>query len=207
MSDGARTVVLLIRHGETDAVGTWLPGRTAEIGLNQCGRAQAERLTARLSPVAIAAIYSSPLQRAVETAGPLARDRGLPVAPHLGLAEIDFGDWTGERLDHLSGDPRWTRFNRHRSMAAVPNGERAIDAQARIVGAMDDCAASHPNQTIVFVTHADLIRLAILHVCGAPVDFIHRFEVTPASISAVALEYDSATLLYVNDRDASARAR
>lgn len=200
MTEAGGATILLIRHAQTDAVGDWLAGRGSGAGLNQCGRAQAERLRTRLSSTALDAIYSSPLDRAVETAEPIARDRGLRVEPKMDLIEIDFGAWTGKRFDHLAADPQWVRFNEHRSMAAVPDGERAADAQARIARALDDARIRYPNQTIAFVTHADIIRLAILHVAGAPLDFIHRFEVSPASITAVALHEDGATLLYVNER-------
>jgi broad specificity phosphatase PhoE len=201
MNDRARTVVLLIRHAQTDAVGAWLAGRRHDVALNQTGRAQAERLRARLSAVDIGAIYSSPLQRAIETAGPLASERGLRVEPFMELEEVDFGSWSGEPFDTLGRDERWVRFNRTRSMAPTAGGERAIDTQARIVRALDAGRARHPNQTIAFVTHADLIRLAVLHIAGSPIDFIHRFEILPASVSAVALDEDTGTLLYVNDCD------
>jgi probable phosphoglycerate mutase len=195
-----RTVVLLIRHAHTDAVGEWLAGRNDDVPLNQVGRAQAERLRARLTSIDIGAVYSSPMQRAIETAGPLARERGLRILPNLDLTEIDFGEWTGERLSALDADPRWARFNRLRSMAAIPRGERAVDVQARVVRALEEARTKHPNATVAFVTHCDVIRLAILHVAGAPIDFIHRFEVAPASITAVSLGDDDASLLYVNDR-------
>jgi broad specificity phosphatase PhoE len=201
MKDAPRSTILLVRHGHTDAVGQWLAGRSEGVPLNQAGRAQAERLRTRLSSINIAAIYSSPLQRAVETAGPLARERGLRVEPRLELAEVDFGDWNGERFDTLAADPRWTRFNSYRSMADVPRGERALDVQARIVRALEDLRVLHPGQTIVCVSHADVIRLAVLYIAGAPIDFIHRFDITPGSITAIALSDGGASLLYVNERD------
>ncbi len=201
MTNGGRTTILLIRHGQTDAVGEWLAGRTEGVPLNQPGRAQAERLRARLASVNIAAIYSSPLQRAIETAGPLARERGLRIEPRIELAEVDFGEWNGERFDRLATDPRWTRFNACRSMAGVPRGERAPDVQARIVHLLEDLRVAHPGQTIACVSHADVIRLAVLYVAGAPVDFIHRFEIAPASVTALAAGEDCPALLYVNERD------
>lgn len=201
MSTNSRTVVLLIRHAQTDAVGEWLAGRREDIPLNPVGRAQSERLRARLASTDLAAVYSSPMQRAIETAAPLARERGLRVVPHLDLMEIDFGDWTGERFDALDTDARWTRFNRVRSMATIPHGERAIDVQARIVRVLEEARLTHPNATVAFVTHADVVRLAVLHVVGAPIDLIHRFEITPASITGLALGDDHPTLLYVNERD------
>lgn len=201
MTNGSRTTVLLIRHGQTDAVGEWLAGRTEGVPLNQAGRAQAERLRSRLSSVNIAAIYSSPLQRAVETAGPLARERGLRIEPRLELSEVDFGEWNGERFERLATDARWTRFNTCRSMATVPRGERATDVQARVVHVLEDLRIAHPGGTIVCVSHADVIRLAVLYIAGAPVDFIHRFEIAPASVTGLALSEDFPALLHVNDRD------
>lgn len=197
----ARTTVLLIRHAQTDAVGSWLAGRSHDLSLNQTGRAQAERLRTRLSSLNITAIYSSPMQRAIETAGPIARDRGLRVEPQMALVEVNFGEWSGLPFDQLAADPRWVRFNRHRSLAEVPGGERAADVLARIARALDETRARHPNETVAFVSHADVIRLAVLHVIGAPIDFIHRFEISPASVTALALSADTAAVLYVNDRD------
>jgi probable phosphoglycerate mutase len=204
MNDRAHTTVLLIRHAQTDAVGARLSGRVEDLPLNQVGRAQAERLRARLATTDISAVYSSPMQRALETAGPLAGERSLPIEPLLELQEVDFGEWSGEPFDALARDPRWLRYNKVRSLSAPPRGERPLDTQARVVRALELARARHPNQTIVFVTHADVIRLAVLYIAGAPVDFVHRFEVLPASITAVALDAEHSTLLYVNDRDARA---
>ena len=201
MNTGRRTVVLLIHHAQTDAVGEWIAGRSEDVSLNEVGRAQSERLRARLASTELAAVYTSPMQRAIETAGPLARDRGLRIVPHADLVEIDFGEWTGERIAALDADPRWVRFNRLRSMADIPRGERAIEVQARIVRALEEARVRHPNGTVAFVTHADVIRLAVLHLAGSPIDFIHRFEVAPASITAVSLADEGAALLYVNERD------
>jgi broad specificity phosphatase PhoE len=192
------TTALLIRHGETDAVGAWLAGRDVSTPLNQAGRAQAERLCARLRGVHLSAIYSSPLERALETAAPLARERALMVEPKLEWTEVDFGKWTGARFDQLTGDPAWERFNRHRSFADVPDGERAVDVQARVVRVLDQLRVRHPNETVAVVSHADVIRLGILYIAGVPVDFIHRFEISPASVTAVALHEGGATLRYVN---------
>lgn len=200
MIGGRPTTLLLIRHAQTDAVGQWLAGRMPGVGLNQNGRAQAERLRVRLSSTDLQAIYASPLDRAIETAEPLARDRALRIEPNMDLMEIDFGAWTGKRFDQLAADPQWVRFNRHRSQAAVPGGERATDAQARIARVIDEARITHPHQTVVFVTHADVIRLAVLHLAGAPIDFIHRFEISPASVTAIEYSGDDPRLLYVNDR-------
>jgi broad specificity phosphatase PhoE len=201
MSLAGMTTALLIRHAQTDAVGAWLAGRDAQVSLNQVGRAQAERLRTRLRLTDFSAIYSSPLDRAIQTAAPLARERGLRVEPMMELIEVDFGQWTGARFDALAADPAWQRFNRTRSFADVPGGERALTVQSRIVQALDALRLRHPNQTIALISHADVIRLAVLHSAGAPIDFIHRFEISTASITGLALHDDGATLLYVNRTD------
>jgi probable phosphoglycerate mutase len=192
--------MLLIRHARTDAVDAWLAGREA-VPLNQVGRAQAERLRHRLRTVNIAAIYSSPLDRALETAAVLAHERGLMVEPRMELIEVDFGAWSGATFTHLASDPAWLRFNRQRGLADVPGGERAPEVQARVVRAIDELRMRHPNQTITLVSHADVIRLAVLFAAGTPIEFIHRFEISPASITCLAVSENGITLRYVNATD------
>ena len=200
MNGGAVTTMLLIRHARTDAVDGWLAGREA-VPLNQVGRAQAERLRQRLRTVNIAAIYSSPLDRALETAAALAHDRDLMVEPRMELIEVDFGAWSGATFTRLAADPAWVRFNRQRGLADVPGGERAPEVQARVVRAIDELRTRHPNQTVALVSHADVIRLAVLFAAGSPVEFIHRFEISPASVTCLAVSEEGITLRYVNTTD------
>ena len=197
MNDAAVTTMLLIRHARTDAVDTGLSGREA-VPLNQVGRAQAERLRQRLGTVNIAAVYSSPLDRALETAAVLAEERGLLVEPRMDLIEVDFGCWNGASFDRLAQDPAWIRFNRQRGLAEVPGGERATEVQSRVVRAIDELRMRHPNQTIALVSHADVIRLAVLFAAGSPIDFIHRFEISPASVTCMEVSTHGITLKYVN---------
>src|SRR5215213_1376224 len=109
------TTMLLIRHARTDAVDGWLAGQEA-VPLNQVGRAQAERLRHRVRTLNISAVYSSPLDRALETAAGLAHERGLLVEPRMDLIEVDFGAWSGTSFDRLNHDPAWIRFNRQRGL-------------------------------------------------------------------------------------------
>src|SRR5881394_3177189 len=90
----ATTLVLLVRHGVTPTTGRLLPGRRRGLHLSDEGRRQAETLAARLDVVPkIAAIYSSPLERALETVAPLAKARGIAVRTERGLLEGDVGAW------------------------------------------------------------------------------------------------------------------
>jgi probable phosphoglycerate mutase len=182
---GTATRILLVRHAHTDAVGRCLAGRTPGVALSEAGRAQLPRLAdgvTRLRPVAV---YASPLDRAMETARAIADAAGLKVAPCEPLMEVDFGEWTGRTFDDLETLPEWQRFNSHRSTAPVPGGEPAAAVQVRILGALEELRAAHPGETIAAVTHADVIRAAILSHAGSSLDMVHRIEIRPASMSAL----------------------
>jgi probable phosphoglycerate mutase len=190
--------VLLIRHAHTDAVGRILAGRAAGVPLSTVGRAQAERLGRTLAVLPLAAIYTSPLERALETARAIARHQAVRLQEDVDLHEIDFGDWTGltfEELDLLEG---WRQFNRRRSSASIPGGEAPAQVQARVVGAIERARRAHPGHTVAMVSHCDVIRSAVLHVAGSSLDFWDRFEIGPASITAVTASQHSLRLSYVN---------
>ena len=141
-------------------------GRLPGIGLTTEGHAQAARLAARLEPDPVSAIYASPLQRAIETTRPLASACGLEVQIRNDLIEVEFGDWTGRTFIELDDDPAWHNFNTRRGRAVVPHGEPAGDVQRRITRALDSIARSHPGGTIVVVSHAEVIRGAVLQYAG-----------------------------------------
>jgi probable phosphoglycerate mutase len=193
------TVALLIRHAHTDAIGQWLAGRAPGVPLNPAGRAQAERLGRALASSRLAAIYASPLERTLETAQAIARHQPAPLHADAALLEIDFGAWTGRTFADLHLDPAWRAYNTRRSTGVIPDGEAAAAVQRRIVGAIEALAARHAGSTFAVVSHGDPIRYAVLHYAGAPLDAYDRFEISPASVSAVALGLDRPRLLYVNN--------
>lgn len=176
------TRVLLVRHAHTEAVGRRLAGRTPGVLLSARGRDEAAAVGAQLASNTLQAIYSSPLERAVATASAIARAHGLPVTRDPDLTEVDFGEWTGLAFDLLERLPAWRDFNAHRATAIVPGGEAAPAAQARIVRALTRIRRTHRGQTVVAVTHADIIRYALLHAAGAPLDDVHTLTVPPASV-------------------------
>jgi broad specificity phosphatase PhoE len=195
------TTVLLVRHGHTAAIGSRLVGRLPGIPLTRTGHDQALRLLTRLSSHAPAAIYSSPLERAIQTARPFAQARGLPVTECPGLTDIDFGEWTGQTFAALDQLPAWHDFNTARGTAPVPGGESAADVQRRAVQSVEAIASSHPGATIVAFTHSDIIRSVLLHYAAKPLDRIEDFEIGPASITALSLAPPAARILYMNDPD------
>src|SRR4051812_31958530 len=127
------TTFLLLRHGETDAVGKSIMGWRPGWHLNANGRKQVERLAARLAPLPIRAIYTSPLERAVETAEAVAKPHGIEPRPDPDLGEFHAGEWEGLAIDDLDRQEEWRRFNHFRGGTRAPGGELIIETQARMI--------------------------------------------------------------------------
>jgi probable phosphomutase (TIGR03848 family) len=193
------TRFLLVRHAAIDAHGRSLPGRTPGVHLNAQGRLQAQALAQRIAGLPVSAVYSSPLERAVETADPIAKLLGLETAVSEELLEIGFGDWTGSDIADVAESPAFQRFNSFRSCAPVPGGEFMLQAQARMVAGLDALRARHAHAHVVVVSHGDMIKAAIAHYAGIPLDLFQRIEISPASISMVELDAATVRILAVND--------
>ena len=134
-------------------------------------RARARRkVRRRASPnwVRVAAVYSSPLERAKETAAPISKALGLRTKIDRRLFECDFGDWTGRELKQLYKLPEWKTVQSAPSTFRFPNGESFTEMQTRMVSALDRLRLQHPGETIVCVSHADTIKAAVAHTRSAP---------------------------------------
>lgn len=193
------TTILLIRHASTDDVGRRLSGRAPGTHLNDRGVAEARHLADRLEAVPLAAIYCSPLERARDTAQPIARTRSLSIREQLDLIELDFGEWTGRDIDSLRADPAWQQFNSHRSGTRIPGGETLLEVQARVVKALTDLHGVHDGENVAVVTHADVIRAALAYFAGMPIDLSLRLDIAPASVSIVRLSSYPPVVLTIND--------
>jgi probable phosphomutase (TIGR03848 family) len=192
------TTLYLIRHGCTDLTGVTLIGRTAGIHLNEVGREQALTLKARLSGIPFAAIYSSPLERAMETAQPVAAALGLGIQVREEISEIDFGTWTGRRFAELGSDFDWGLFNSCRSVAIIPEGEDFLSVQSRMVRCLESVRREHPDGHIAAFSHADPIKTVIAHYAGFHIDTYSRFEIFPASVSVVRIDSRGPSLVSLN---------
>jgi len=192
------TKFLLIRHATTDTVGKKLSGRTAGVHLNEKGKVQAQELTKKLTNTSIAAIYSSPLERAVETAEPIATTHQLEIFINNNFLEIDFGAWTNASFETLQNEKQFQLFNSFRSATRIPGGELMLEAQARIVAGMQQLCIQHPNETVAIVSHADLIKAAITYYAGIHLDLFQRIEISPASVSIVEVYEETARIMLVN---------
>ena len=193
------TTFYLIRHAAHGLLGHTLVGRMDGVSLSEEGRRQSERLADRLQSAGLVALYSSPLARARETAAAIAARTGVTVEIAPAANEFDFGAWTGKSLEALERDPLWRHFNVFRSTVAAPGGESMLDVQQRVVGLMRDLRAKHAEAAVAIVAHGDVVRAAILHFLGVPLELFRRVEIAPASISIVEIDDWGACLTLLND--------
>ncbi len=188
-----------MRHGETPTTGTVLPGRAPGLHLSDRGRAQSERVAERLAGLFVEAIYSSPLERARETAEPTAARTGLDVNRDAGLLECDFGDWTGAAIADLAALPQWHTVQHSPSTFRFPNGESFTQMQARIVGTVEALRTAHAGGVVVCFSHADPIKAAVAHALGTHLDLFQRIVISPGSVSAILfVEGQAPVVLMVN---------
>jgi probable phosphoglycerate mutase len=190
-----------VRHAATDFIGKTISGRTPGVHINDSGRNQAAQLAQRLAARRIDAVYSSPQTRARETAGPLAESVRKEIVIAAELDELDFGAWTGRTFEQLSQLPEWRRFNSARSTTRIPDGELLLEVQARVIAFVERIFKHHLEGSIVLVSHGDVIRAALAFYLGMPLEFLLRFEVSPASMSIVILDAGNPRVLCVNSTE------
>ena len=195
-------LLLLIRHGENDnskkgRLAGWLPG----IHLNEKGKAQAAELGKALSDTPLRAIYSSPLERALETAEPIAQSHGLKIIQEPGLIESNVGKWQGQSIRRLAITKYWRIVQRAPSRAGHPDGETFLQTQTRVVSALDEiCKKYKPQDIIACVFHSDPIKLAVAHYMGLPLDHFQRLACDTGSATMLAINESSAQVIWLNHR-------
>ncbi|HEU5125662.1 MAG TPA: histidine phosphatase family protein [Verrucomicrobiae bacterium] len=199
------TTFYLIRHGSNDFAGKTLVGRTPGIHLNDTGRAEVERLADELARESIQHLFSSPMERCRETAAPIAKKLNLEVQILDGLIEVEFGDWTGQNIAEMNSDERWRKWNTFRSGGRIPNGESIWEVQTRMIAAIEKLRRDFPNQTLALFSHGDPLRAAITYYLGMPIDFIHRLELSPASVSVLMIDDWTAKIQALNLRFSETR--
>ena len=193
------TAILLVRHGHTATTGKVLPGRARGLHLSEHGTAQAQAVAERLAELPkIDAVYSSPLERARETAAPIAKARGLPVKIERGLLEADIGEWTGWELKRAAKTPEWKTVQHYPSGFRFPEGESMTEMQARLTAAVDRLRADHPGGTVVAVSHADPIKAVAVHALGSHLDQFQRIVISPCSVTAILYSDHAPIVLTLN---------
>jgi probable phosphomutase (TIGR03848 family) len=196
--------ILLIRHGENDYVKTGrLAGRLPGVHLNEKGRQQAEAvaeaLCKMLPPERVKAVFSSPLERTMETAGPIARAFNLEIIPREGLIETQYGEWQDKKVKGLSRLKIWKNVQSAPSLFTFPGGESFADTQTRICQEIYTLIRDYEQKDIlVCVSHADPIKLAVAYFLGLPIDLFQRLHVAPASINVLYIDQGVSRLLALN---------
>jgi len=194
------TTLFLIRHATNDFVkdgklAGWLP----DIHINGEGRKQAEQMAARMDKVKLDAVYSSPLERAVETAEYLARSRGLEIQRRERLGEIHVGAWEGQKTEELNKTDEWRMFQVYPSGARPPGGETGRELQMHAVDEVEAICTAHPEGTIAIVSHSDTIKAIVAHYVGIHLDLFQRLVASPASVTVLWIGPWGSRLIRLND--------
>jgi probable phosphomutase (TIGR03848 family) len=197
------TTVLLLRHGRTTAnTGGVLAGWTPGVQLDETGLAQVAAVAARLAPVPLAAIVSSPLERCVRTAEAVAAGRELGVQTDDRLGEARYGDWTGRPLKELVKEPLWKVVQQHPSAAVFPGpeGEGLAQTQVRAVAAVREWNAKlGPDAVWLACSHGDVIKAVLADALGLHLDSFQRIVVDPASVSVITYTDTRPFVVRMND--------
>ena len=185
------TLVFLVRHGLTATTGNVLTGWTPGVGLDDRGRQQAQALAARLAPVPLDAIISSPLERCRQTADAIAatgEGRPAVVLEDDRLGECHYGDWTGQPLKRLAKEPLWRVVQWHPGAARFPgsDGESMMDMQHRAVSGVSDGNRRLGGQAAYLIcSHGDVIKSVIADSLGMHLDMLQRIQVDPCSLTVI----------------------
>jgi len=183
----------IVRHGETEynAEDRWQGART-DLPLNDRGRAQAEAVAARLVDRNFAALYTSPMIRARQTAEAVAERTGLEPIEIEALREADHGHWEGKTKDEILADwpTAWKAFEADPMGVRRPGGESYGDTAGRVWPALEAIAARHTGQDVVVVTHGGPLRLVLSEALDLPLTRRDEFGTGNASLFVVAREGD-----------------
>lgn len=197
--------MILLRHARSVANGAkTLAGRTPGVELDDTGRAQANDVVGRLAAVPLAGMVRSPLLRCEQTLAPLVRETGVEPVVEPGLAEVDYGAWTGMELKSLVEEPLWRVIQAHPSAAVFPDGEGLAEVQARAVAAVRRhdrrITAEHGEHAVwLLCSHGDVIKSVLADALGMHLDGFQRIVVEPGSMSVVRYTELRPMLLRLND--------
>jgi len=197
------TRFMLVRHGSCAQTDTFLLGRAVDAPLSARGRGEADAVATRLVPERPSLVYASPRLRARQTAMAIADTLQCDCDVSEMLDEIEFGRWSGKTFLELAGDPAWRQWNGDRVHARTPLNESIADVQTRVLALLDTLAEIHVSETLVLVTHAEIIRCALLHYLGRSPGAFHGVDIAPGSLSRMSLQRGRAVIHSINERPTS----
>jgi len=190
--------IFWVRHGAHDRLGWQLSGRQPGVRLGAAGLAQARALAVRLGGLNVESVYTSPMERTRETAGPIAQACGAPLHLAEAINEIDFGQWNGTRITELDERPAFVRWNAGRDQACCEGGESMIEVQARVLRWMEGVVVSGAS-AVAAVSHADVIKAAVMVALGLSPRSHDRLEINPGSVTCIAGSSWGYRLLSLNE--------
>jgi alpha-ribazole phosphatase len=178
--------IILVRHGRTAWHAEGRYAGTADVPLDEVGRAQVARVVERLSGVNFAAIYTSPLSRCHELAVEVAKEHGMEAISDARLGEIDFGRWDGETFQNI----------------IEKDGDilKLLSVQDRAMAWFAEATAAHPDATIMASSHGGPTRAIISAVLGLPLAHLFRLTVDLASVTTINYKGMFSNLEEMNDR-------
>lgn len=197
------TRIILVRHGQTvwHSDGIERAEGRAEVDLDEVGVRQAGATAARLSQWEISAVYSSPLKRALSTAGILGARRGLTPQPEPGLIDIDYGKWQGmTHQEAKADDPRlYDLWLKRPHLVAFPNGESLNDVRKRAVSGIEALVPKCDGKTVVLVSHKVVIKLLLCHFLDLDDSHFWRFQQGFCAVNVIEADAGSRVVHLIND--------
>lgn len=195
-ASGAKTTLLLIRHGETAWNAEERMQGHEDIPLNDRGCAQAEALGARFARKSIHALYASDLTRAIETARRISATTGCPVAQDARLRERHLGVLQGvvRHMAHQATGDVYARYRASDPDYVIPGGESTRQFAARVLACIDELIRRHRGETVVVVAHGGVLDQLYRHAVGLPISGPRAFTLRNASINCVEVDGDRWTL-------------
>jgi broad specificity phosphatase PhoE len=190
-------MILFVRHGSTE----WnavrrIQGRE-QVPLSREGRLQIEALITSIQAWGPEAIYTSPLSRSLESAYIIAGALGLTPIPVSELTELDVGQWAGKTVEEISTEHSWITYQNSPSLATPPLGEPILNFSDRIIKGLEIVLDEGFSRTVI-VTHGDVIRAAVCHYIGLPLDRLHYVKVGLGSVTILCGLRDAPRLLTLN---------
>ena len=193
--------LILVRHGRTE----WnrverFRGRV-DLDLDEVGRKQAEATAARLAEWQIAAIYSSPLRRAVTTAEIIARHFGLEVKPLPGVIDIDYGEWQGLSTGEAAAKDGalYAQWLDSPHMVKFPGGESLAEVRERAVSAVESLVEQYPKKTVVVVSHKVVCQILILILLGLDNSHFWQISQDVSAVNLFEIRGGMPSALFLND--------
>jgi len=170
----------------------------SDLGRNQAEEAAEHIRVWRAGLPPVSALYSSPLNRARETAAIIGQALDLSVVENPTLVDCNAGEWAGVPLSQLARKPEWATVQHYPSGFRFPGGESIPEMSARMVGSVKALAHAHPGQGVVIVSHADPIKAVLAEALGTHLDLFQRIVVSPASVSAISYSETGPNVVLTN---------